>query len=182
MDKTFLVKKDEKEDKDMNMLPKDLFLELLDHGFGDKRTVEIDDEQSDPIKSLSVHEPKTLRNHFSKVTVATSVSDVIAVNVTNMDLRKWITMARDMDMIVDDTINLLRERPNIREDIFEEWLIWTPRLPNRDTTITDHSTLWCSKSIQELNGRLARRSHFLSKQPDQYLAENTNNQGKILLP
>src|ERR1700678_520908 len=164
------------------MLPERLSPDLLDQELDDERTFENDDEQLDPIKTLSVHGHKTLPNHFSKVTAATSVSDVIAVNVMNMDLRKGITMARDMDMIVDDTISLLRERPNIREDIFEEWLTWTPRLPNRDTTITDHSTLWCSKSIQELNGRLARRSHFLSKQPDQYLAENTNNQGKILLP
>src|ERR1700678_1519772 len=86
-----------------------------------------------------------------------------------------------MDMIIDNTVNLLRKRPNIREDIFEEWLIWTPRLPNRDTTITNHSTLWCSKPIQELNGRLARQSHFLSKRPNRHTEENINDQ-EILLP
>src|SRR5271155_4016129 len=125
MDKTFLVKKDEQDDKDMIMLPKDLFLELLDHRFDDERTVEIDDEQSDPIKSLSVHKPKTLRNHFSKVTAATSVNDVIAVNITNMDSRKWITMAR----IVNNMINSLSGKgPNIWEEIFEDLHIWIPQL------------------------------------------------------
>src|ERR1700678_3345232 len=113
---------------------------------------------------------------------ATSVNDVIAVNIMNRDLRKWTTMAQDMDIIVNHAINLLpRERPNIREDIFEEWLIWTPRLLNRDATITNHSTLWCPKPIQELNERLARRSLFLSQRLNRHTEENINNQ-EILLP
>src|SRR6202522_1513375 len=178
MDKTFLVKKDEQDDKDMIMLPEDLFLELLDHGFDDEQTVEIDDEQSDPIKSLSVHKPKTLRNHFSKVTAATSVNDVIAVNITNMDPRKWITMAR----IVNNMINSLSGKgPNIWEDIFEDWRIWIPQLPNKNTALTNHSTLRYSKPIQILNGKQARQSLFLLEQPDRYMTENTDNQNKILL-
>src|ERR1700678_1496155 len=88
MDKTFLVKKDEQDDKDMIMLPEDLFPNSLDYGFDDERTLEIDNGQSDPIKSLSVHGLKTLHNHFSKVTVATSVNNIIAVNVTNTNLQK----------------------------------------------------------------------------------------------
>src|ERR1700678_2465282 len=94
---------------------------------------------------------------FSKVITATSVNDM------NMDLRKWIMMAQ----IVNNTINLLSgKRPNIQENIFEDWLIWIPRLPNKDTALTSHSTLWYSKPIQELNGRQARQSCFLSKQPN----------------
>src|ERR1700678_1004999 len=163
MDKTFLVKKDEQDDKDMIMLPEDLFPNSLDYGFDDERTLEIDDEQSDPIKSLSVHKPKTLHNHFSKVTAATSVNDVIAVNITNMDPRKWITMAR----IVNNMINSLSGKgPNIWEDIFEDWRIWIPQLPNKNTALTNHSTLRYSKLIQILNGKQARQSLFLLKQPD----------------
>ena len=71
-------------------------------------------EQFDPIKTLLVHGLKTLHNHFSKVTVATSVNDVITVNVMDMDLQKRIAMAQDMDIKVDDTMNiLLGKRPNI---------------------------------------------------------------------
>src|SRR6202522_3010902 len=99
-DETSLVKKNEQDDKDMIMLPEDLFPNSLDYGFEDKRTLEIDDGQSDPIKSLSVHGLKTLHNHFSKVTAATSVNDVMAVNVMNTNLQKWIMMARDMDITV----------------------------------------------------------------------------------
>ena len=134
--------------------------------FDDERTFENDDEQFDPIKTLLVHEPKTLHNHFSKDTVATSVNDVIAVNVMNMGLQRWITTTQDMNMIVDMINLLLGTRPNMRGDIFEDWLIWMPRLPNRDTALTNHNTLWCSKPIQELNGRQARQSHFLSKRPN----------------
>src|ERR1700678_425102 len=109
-DETFRAKKNEQDDNDMTMLPEDSFPNSLNHRFDDERTFVIDDEQSDPIKSLSVHGLKTLRNHFSKVAAATSVNDIIAVNIINMDLRKWITMAR----IVNDTINLLSGmRPNI---------------------------------------------------------------------
>src|ERR1700678_4574122 len=90
-DKTFLVKKNKQDDKDMIMLPEDLFPNPLDYGFDDERTLEIDDGQSDPIKSLSVHGLKTLPNHFSKVTAATSVNNVIAVNVMNTNLQKRIT-------------------------------------------------------------------------------------------
>ena len=49
------------------MLPHGLFLNLLDHKFDDKRTFENCNEQFDPIKTLLVHGPKTLHNHFSKV-------------------------------------------------------------------------------------------------------------------
>src|ERR1700678_3224011 len=126
MDKTF-QKKNGQDDHDTIILTEDLFLDLLDHGF-DERTVEIDDEQSDLIKILSVHEPKTLRNHFSKVTAATSVNDVIAVNVMNMDLQKWITMAQDINITVNNTISmLLGKSPNIWKDRLEDWLIWILR-------------------------------------------------------
>src|ERR1700678_3675140 len=98
----------------MIMLP-GLFLNLLDREFND-------DEQSDLIKTLSVHGLKTLHNHFSKVTVATSVNDVITVNVMDMDLQKRITMAHDMDITVDNTMNvLLGKRPNIWKDELKDW-------------------------------------------------------------
>src|SRR6202522_2586492 len=105
-DETSRAKKNEQDDNDTTMLPENSFPNSLNHRFDNERTFVIDDEQSDPIKSLSVHGLKTLRNHFSKVAAATSVNDIIAVNIMNMDLRKWITMARDMDMIIDDMINL----------------------------------------------------------------------------
>src|SRR5271168_5042987 len=160
------------------MLPERLFPDLLDHEFNDKRTFENDDEQFDPIKTLLVHEPKSLHNHFSKVTAATSVNNVIAVNVTNMDPRKWITMAR----IVNYMINSLSGKgPNVWEDIFEDWLIWIPQLPNKNTALTNHSTLRHFKPIQILNGKQARQSLFLLEQPDRYMTENADNQNKILL-
>jgi hypothetical protein len=40
MDKTFPVKKNEQDDKDMIMLPEDLFPNSLDYGFDDERTLE----------------------------------------------------------------------------------------------------------------------------------------------
>src|ERR1700678_4282769 len=133
--------------------------------------------------SSSVHGLKTLHNHFSKVTTATSVNDVIAVNVMNTNLQKLITMAQDVNMIINDIMNMLSgRRPNIWKDIFEDWLIWIPRLPNKNTVLTNHSTLRHSKPIQILNGRQARWRLFLSKQPDRYSTENADNQNKILLP
>src|ERR1700678_47180 len=48
------------------ILPERLFPDLLDQEYDDEQTFEIDDEQSDPIKSLSVYGLKTLCNHFSK--------------------------------------------------------------------------------------------------------------------
>src|ERR1700678_1392 len=137
-DEIFLDKKNNQDDEDEIMSPVGSFSQLLDPECSNERTLENDDEQSDPIKSLSVHGLKTLRNHhFSKVTAATSVNDVIAVNVTNMDPRKRITMAR----IVNYMINSLSGKgPNIWEDIFEDWLIWTPQLPNKNTALANHST------------------------------------------
>src|ERR1700678_672256 len=104
MDETFLAKKDEQDDKDMIMLPGGLLPNSLDYGFDDERTLEIDNGQSDPIKSLSVHGLKTL-----------------PVNVTNTNLQKWIMMARDMDITVNNTTNILSgKKPNIRKDILED--------------------------------------------------------------
>ena len=104
------------------MLPEGLFLNLLDREYNDERSFENDDEQFDPIKILSVHGPKSLRNHFSKVTAATSVNDVTTVNVMDIDLQKRIAMAHDMDINVDDTINvLLGKRPNIWKDELKDW-------------------------------------------------------------
>ena len=97
--------------------------------FNDERTFEIDDEQSDPIKSLSVHGLKTLHKHFSKVTAATPVNDIIAVNVMNTNPQKWIMMAQDMDITVNDAENiLLGKRESER---------WVKRLACLDTTITE---------------------------------------------
>src|SRR6202522_687850 len=164
---------------DIIMLPERLFPNSLDYGLDDERTCELDDGQFDPIKTLSVREPETLLNHFSKVAAATSVNNVIAVNVTNTDPRKWITMAR----IVNNMINSLSGKgPNIWEDIFEDWHIWILQLPNKNTALTNHSTLRHSKPIQILNGKQARQSLFLLEQPDRYMMENTDNQNKILLP
>jgi hypothetical protein len=115
-------------EKEVNMLPEGLFLNLLDREFNDERTFENDDEQSDPIQSLLVHGLKSLHNHFSKVTVATSVNDVTTVNVMDMDLQKQIAMAHDMDINVDETMNILLERkPNIWKDKLKDW-----RLENLD--------------------------------------------------
>ena len=80
----------------MIMLPEGLFLNLLDREFNDEHTFENDNEHSDPIKSLSVHGLKSLHNHFSKFTTATSVNDITMVNVMDMDLQKRIAMAHDM--------------------------------------------------------------------------------------
>jgi hypothetical protein len=78
----------EQDNEDMIMLPEGLFLNLLDHEFNDKQTFENNNERSDPIKSLSVHGLKSVRNHFSKITAATSVNDVTTINVMDMDLQK----------------------------------------------------------------------------------------------
>jgi hypothetical protein len=165
----------------MIMLPDDLFLNLLDQEFDDEQIFENDNEQSDPIKSLSVHGLKTLHNHFSKVTVATSVNDVMTVNVTDMDLQKQIAMAQDINMTVNNMI-LLGKRPNIRMNILRDWLIWILRSPNRNTAYTNHSTLRYSKTIQMLNGKWTRQNLFLSNQPDRYTGKNTDNQDRLLLP
>src|ERR1700678_1754465 len=117
---------------DIIMLPERLFPDLLDQELDDEWTFRNNDEP----------------NHFSKDTVATSVNNVIAVNVTTMDPRKWITMAR----IVNNMINSLSGRgPNIWKDIFEDWRIWIPQLPNKNTALTNHSILRHSKPIQILN-------------------------------
>jgi hypothetical protein len=169
--------KNKQDNKDIVMLPEELFLNLLGHEFNDERTFENGDEQFDLIKTLSVHGLKTLHNCFSKIATATSVNDVIAVNVMNMDLQKWITMAQDMNMIINDTINiLLGRRPNIWEDILEDWLIRILRLPNKNTALTNHNTLRYSKPIQKLNGKQAKRRLFLSGQPSHYTEESTDNQ------
>src|SRR5271155_1915159 len=149
MDETFLAKKDEQDNKDMIMLPEGLFPNSLDYGFDDERTLEIDDGQSDPIQSLSVHGLKTLRNHFSKVTAATSVNDIIAVNITNTNLQKWIMMAQDMDITVNDAVNILLGK----RDGLRDWLAWILRSPNKNTASTDRRTLQFSKTIQIFNGK-----------------------------
>src|ERR1700678_3245336 len=126
----------------MVKLPERSSPDLLNHEFDDERAFEIDDEQFDPIKTLSVREPKTLHNHFLKVAVATSVNDVITDDDMNMDLQKWLTMAQDMNMIVNHTINiLLRRRPNIWKDTLKDWLSRTPQLPNGNTAVTTRNIL-----------------------------------------
>src|ERR1700678_1414369 len=73
---------DEQDNKDMIMLLEGLFLNLLDQEFNNEEAFENNDDQSDLIKTLLVHGLKTLHNHFSKVTAATSVNDM------DMDLQK----------------------------------------------------------------------------------------------
>src|SRR5271155_2935661 len=142
--------------ENMVMMPEGLFLNLLDHKFNDERTFEDCDEQFDQIKTLSVHGLKTLHNHFSKVTTATSVNDIIAVNITNTNLQKWITMAQDMNIIINNMINILSgRRHNIWKDISKDWLIWILQLPNRN-----HNTLRCLKPLQKSNKKRVKRSLF----------------------
>jgi hypothetical protein len=139
-----LNKQDENEqdNRDMVKLPERSFPNLSDHEFDDERAFEIDDEQLDPIKTLSAREPETLHKHFSKVAAATSVNDVITVGDMNMDLQKWLTMAQDMNMIVNHTINiLLGRRPNIWKDTLKDWLSRTPQLPNGNTAVTTRNIL-----------------------------------------
>src|SRR6202522_3137827 len=132
----------EQENRDMVKLPERSFPNLSDHEFDDERAFEIDDEQLDPIKTLSAREPETLHKHFSKVAAATSVNDVITVGDMNMDLQKWLTMAQDMNMIVNHTINiLLGRRPNIWKDTLKDWLSRTPQLPNGNTAVTTRNIL-----------------------------------------
>src|SRR6202522_2359988 len=172
--------KEEQDDRDIIVLPERLFSDLLDQEFDDKRTFEHDDEQFDPIKTLSVHEP--LHNQFSKVAAATSVNDVMTVKVIDMDLQKQKAMALHRDTTINDVIDtLLGKKPDLRKDKSKNRRIWIPR-PPKNTTLTNHSTLQQSKTIQILNEKQARQSLFLSGQPDRYLAESTDNQDKILLP
>src|SRR6202522_3398542 len=132
----------EQDNRDMVKLPERSSPDLLDHEFDDERAFEINDAQFDPIKTLSVREPKTLHNHFLKVAVATSVNDVITDDDMNMDLQKWLTMAQDMNMIVNHTINiLLGRRPNIWKDTLKDWLSRTPQLPNGNTAVTTRNIL-----------------------------------------
>ena len=164
--------KEEQDDRDIIVLPERLFSNLLDQEFDDKRTFEHDDEQFDPIKTLSVHEP--LHNQFSKVAAATSVNDVMTVKVIDMD-QKQKAMAQHRDTTINDVIDtLLGKKPDLRKDKSKNRRIWIP--------LTSHSTLQQSKTIQILNEKQARQSLFLSGQPDRYLAESTDNQDKILLP
>src|ERR1700678_4319161 len=106
--------------------------------------------------------------------MATSVNDVITVNVMNMDLPKWIAMAQDMDITVNDTMNiLLGKRPNIWKDELEDWLIWILQSPNKNTALTNRSILQYSKTIQKLNEKQAGQSLFLSRWPNCYKEEST---------
>src|SRR5271168_2020539 len=174
--------KDKQDNRDMVMLPAELFLNLLNHKFDDEQTFKNDDEQFDPIKTLSVHEPKPLHNQFSKVAAATSVNDVMTVKVIDMDLQKQKAKAQHRDITINDVIDtLLGKKPDLWKDKSKNRRIWIPR-PPKNTTLTNHSTLQQSKTIQILNRKQARQSLLLPGQPDRYLAESTDNQDKILLP
>src|SRR6202522_3682726 len=117
---------------DIIILPERLFPDLLDQELNDERTFEKDDEWFDPIKTLTVHGLKRLPNHFSKVTAATSVNDVIAVSNMNKDPQQQITMVQNMDITVENVINiLLGKRPDIWKDKSENWPIRLPRSPNK---------------------------------------------------
>ena len=165
------------------MLPEGLFLNLLDQEFDNERIFKNDNEQSNLIKTLLVHGLQTLHNHFSKVTTATPVNDIITVNIMDMNLLRRIVMAQDMDITVDDTVNiLLGKKPNIWKNKLEDWLIWILQLPNRNTALTNHSTLQYSKTVQISNRKQARQSLFLSEQPNRHMEEGTDNHDRILLP
>jgi hypothetical protein len=128
------------------MLPEGLLLNLLDKEFDDEQTFEKGNEQFDLIKTLLVHGPKTLHNHFSKITVATSVNDIITVNVMDMDLLKKIATAQGMVNTVNKTMDtLLGKRPNILEKLDEE------RTPDGITALTNHDNLWYSKMVKKLH-------------------------------
>src|ERR1700678_741070 len=172
--------KDEQDSRDMVMLPAELFLNLLNYKFDDERTFKNDDEQFDPIKTLSVHEPKPLHSQFSKVAVATSVNDVMTVKVIDMDLQKQKAMALPRDTTINDVIaTLLEKKPDLWKDKSKNRRIWIPQ-PPKNTTLTNHSTLQQSKTIQILNGKQARQSLFLSERPNRYTG--TDNHNRILLP
>src|SRR5271168_1735157 len=96
----------------------------------------------------------------------------------NTNPQKWIMMAQDMDITVNDAENILLGK----RDGLKDWLVWILQSPNKNTASTDRSTPQYSKTIQILNGKQARQSLFLLEQPDRYLAESTDNQDKILLP
>src|ERR1700678_2782584 len=105
---------------------------LWDQELSDEQTFESNDGWFDPIKTLSAHGLKRLPNHFSKVTVATSVNDVIAVNNMNKDPQKRITLGRDMDITVENKINIsLGKRPDMWKDESENWPIRLLRSPNK---------------------------------------------------
>src|ERR1700678_3150616 len=172
--------KDEQDNRDMVILPTELFLNLLNHKFDNERTFKNDDEQFDPIKTLSVHEPKSLHNQISKVATATSVNDVMTVKVIDMDLLKQKTMAQHRDITINDMIDtLLGKKPDLWKDESKNWRIWIPQ-PPKNTTLTNHSTLQQSRTIQILNGKQARQSLFLSERPNRYT--DTDNHNRILLP
>src|ERR1700678_2937352 len=172
--------KDEQDNRDMVILPAELLLNLLNHKFDDERTFKNDDEQFDPIKTLSVHEPKPLHNQISKVAMATSVNDVMTVKVIDMDLQKQKAMAQHRDITINDVIDtLLGKKPDLWKDKSKNRRIWIPR-PPKNTTLTNHSTLQQSKTIQILNRKQARQSLFLSERPNRYT--DTDNHNRILLP
>src|ERR1700678_2430831 len=89
--------KKEQDNRDIIALPEELFLRLSSHGFSNELTFEKDNEQFDPIKTLSVHKPKRLHNHFSKVTATTSVNDEMTVNIKKRDLQRQNTKRYDRD-------------------------------------------------------------------------------------
>jgi hypothetical protein len=168
------------DNNDIIMLPERLFPDPMDQEFDDKWTFENDDEQFDPIETLLVHEPKSLHNHFSKVTAATSVKNVMTVNVINMDLQKRKVMAHDMDITVSNMIK--RKKLEIWKDELEDWLIGILRLPSQNTAPTDCNIVQHSITIQILNEKQARQGLFVSERPNRYTAVNTDNQDRTLLP
>ena len=64
-----------------------------------------------------------LHNHFSNVTAAISVNDVI-INVLDMNLQKRIAAAQEMDIPVKEKMNiLLRKSPNIWKGEIKDWTV-----------------------------------------------------------
>ena len=77
-----------------------------------------------------------------------------------------------MDITVNNMMDiLLGEEPNIWKGKLKDWLIWILQLTNR-------GILEYSETIQNLNGKQARKSLFLLGRQ----SESTNNQDRISLP
>src|SRR5271168_3827569 len=77
--------------------------------------------------------------------------------------------------------HIIRKETRHMERQIEELANLDTTITNKNTALTNHSTLRHSKTIQILNGKQARRSLFLSEQPDRYMAESADNQDKYIL-
>ena len=69
--------------------------------------------------------------------------------------------------------HIIRKETRYMERHIERWLIWRLQLPNKN-----RNTLRCSKPIQKLNEKQAKRSLFLTERPGHYTEED--NQGILV--